>query len=137
MESTDSITRHRIFVYGSLRRGEENHDIWFGRGATAVATGHIRGAELVSLGAYCCIVPVDDLTRVVAGEVYDLMPDVFQGIEAMEIEAGYVRRPVEVVHDPVSEPLAAEAYFFARPESVAKRPRVESGDWTQRTRRPR
>lgn len=54
---------HRIFVYGSLRRGEDNHEIWFGRGATPVADGYIRGAELVTLGEYCCIVPVDDLSR--------------------------------------------------------------------------
>ena len=60
---------HRIFVYGSLRRGESNHDIWFGRGATPVVDGYIQGAELVSLGAYCCIVPTDDLARTVVGEV--------------------------------------------------------------------
>ena len=124
---------HRIFVYGSLRRGEDNHEIWFGRGATPVADGYIKGAELVTLGAYCCIVPVDDLTREVVGEVYDLTPDLFQEIEAMEAGAGYVRRPVEVCHGSEERPsITAEAYFYSGPESLADCPRIESGDWTQR-----
>jgi len=129
---------HRIFVYGSLRRGEENHDIWFGRGAASVGDGYIRGAELVSLGAYCCIVPTDDSSRAVVGEVYDVTPEVFRGIEEMEAEAGYVRRPVEVYRassDDDPAPIKAEAYFYERPERVARRPRVESGDWTERKKR--
>ena len=125
-----------MFVYGSLRRGESNHDVWFGRGATPVADGCIRGAELVSLGAYCCIVPTDDLTRTVVGEVYDLTPEVFRGIEAMEVDAGYVRRPVEVYHGSDGDgtpPVAADAYFYAMPTRVADRPRIESGDWSLRS----
>jgi gamma-glutamylcyclotransferase (GGCT)/AIG2-like uncharacterized protein YtfP len=130
-----NVTLHRLFVYGSLRRGEENHDSWFGRGATHVADGRIRGAELVNLGAYCCIVPSDDLSRTVIGEVYDVVPEVFTGIEAMEAEAGYARQPVRVhlVSDGEElPPIAAEAYFYSKPQRVARRPRVESGDWTQR-----
>jgi gamma-glutamylcyclotransferase (GGCT)/AIG2-like uncharacterized protein YtfP len=130
-----AIKLHRIFVYGSLRRGEQNHEIWFGRGATPVADGYIQGAELVNLGEYCCIVPVEDLTRVVVGEVYDLTPDLFQGIEAMEMSAGYVRRPVEVCRGSEGDGtprITADAYFYSRAESIAERPRVESGDWTRR-----
>jgi gamma-glutamylcyclotransferase (GGCT)/AIG2-like uncharacterized protein YtfP len=129
------IKLHRIFVYGSLRRGEQNHEIWFGRSATPLADGYIQGAELVNLGAYCCIVPVDDPAVVVVGEVYDLTPDLFQRIETMENSAGYVRRPVEVRHGSEGDgapPLTAEAYFYSGPEGVDKCPRVESGDWTQR-----
>ena len=125
----------RVFVYGSLRRGEENHDTWFGGGATHVVDGYIRGAELVDLGAYCCIVPTNDLRRTVAGEVYDLAPDVFTSIEAMEAKAGYARQPVQVHplgNDGEDSPIAAEAYFYARPKHVAARPRVKSGDWTER-----
>jgi gamma-glutamylcyclotransferase (GGCT)/AIG2-like uncharacterized protein YtfP len=128
---------HRIFVYGSLRRGEQNHEIWFRRGATHVADGYIQGAELVNLGAYCGIVPVDDITRAVVGEVYDLTADLFQGIEAMEISAGYARRPVDVRHGSEGDdapPITAEAYFYSTAERVAECPRVESGDWTQRPR---
>ena len=128
-------TPHRLFVYGSLRRGEQNHDRWFGSGATHVADGRIRGAELVSLGAYCCIVPTDDLARTVTGEVYDVVPEVFSGIEVMEAEAGYARQPVQVHPIGAGEdrsPIAADAYFYSKPQRVARRPRVASGDWTQR-----
>jgi gamma-glutamylcyclotransferase (GGCT)/AIG2-like uncharacterized protein YtfP len=131
-----STKTHRIFVYGSLRRGEHNHKKWFGDGATPVLDGHIRGAELVSLGAYCCIVPTSDPTCVVVGEVYDLTPEVFEGIEVMEKEAGYVRQPVHVyaAGGTAIDPVRAEAYFFGRPDRIAKRPRVASGDWRTRTR---
>jgi gamma-glutamylcyclotransferase (GGCT)/AIG2-like uncharacterized protein YtfP len=129
---------HRIFVYGSLRRGECNHDVWFGRGVTPVADGYIRGAELVNLGDYCGIVPVADRTRVVVGEVYDLTPEVFRGIEALEAEAGYVRRPVEVYRrsDQDGMPaVAADAYFYPVPDRIAGRPRIASGDWLLRAGR--
>jgi len=125
---------HRVFVYGSLRRGQNNHDIWFGRGATPVADGYIRGAELVTLGPHCTIVPTDDPTRIVVGEVYDLTSELFRGIEAMEAEAGYIRMPVEVFQRPdeAPPPIAAEAYFYSMPDRVADRPRIESGDWSRR-----
>ena len=129
---------HRVFVYGSLRRAECNHDVWFGRGVIPVADGYIRGAELISLGDYCCIVPTDDLAKTVVGEVYDVPSDLFRGIEAMEAAAGYVRKPVDVwgaSHREEMCPLAAEAYFFATPERVADRPRIESGDWSLRSKR--
>lgn len=137
-DDTAPIERHRIFVYGSLRRGESNHDVWFTRGATLVADGRIQGAELVNLGGYCCILQVDDRTRAVVGEVYDLTPDLFQEIEAMESEARYVRRPVEVYVGSESNgtsPITADAYVYSGSESLADRPRIESGDWTQRENR--
>ena len=127
------MTAHRIFVYGSLRRGEHNHDVWFRDRAMHVADGCIHGAELVNLGQYCCIVPVADLTETVKGEVYDVPADLFQRIETMEVSAGYVRRAVAVRREGgESADLAAEAYFFARPGSIADRPRLKSGDWRQR-----
>jgi gamma-glutamylcyclotransferase (GGCT)/AIG2-like uncharacterized protein YtfP len=134
-DETAPVVRHRVFVYGSLRRGECNHDTWFGRGAAAVADGFIRGAELVALGDYCCIVSIDDPTRTVLGEVYDITTEVFRAIEHMEVEAGYVRRPVEVYpcsHADDARPLAAEAYFYSMPDRVAHRRRIESGDWSLR-----
>jgi gamma-glutamylcyclotransferase (GGCT)/AIG2-like uncharacterized protein YtfP len=127
----------RLFVYGSLRRGECNHDVWLGAGATPVVDGYIARAELVSLGDYCTIVPVDDPARTVIGEVYDLAPDVFDRIEAMEAEADYVRKPVEVHHgsDGARTPgIPAEAYFYSMPERLADRPRIASGDWSLRKR---
>jgi gamma-glutamylcyclotransferase (GGCT)/AIG2-like uncharacterized protein YtfP len=131
---------HRVFVYGSLRRGEENHELWFGSGAVHIADGRIHGAELVNLGDYCCVVPTADATSTVIGEVYDVTAAVFQGIEGMEADAGYVRRRVQVQCDSSGEPgtlLDADAYFFARPERVTRYPRVESGDWTQCAERRR
>ena len=134
-DDTAPIERHRIFVYGSLRRGESNHEEWFGRGAALVADGCIRGAELVNLGAYCCIVQVDDSTRAVVGEVYDPTPDLFRGIESLESGAGYVRRPVEVNLGSEGHgtlPIRADAYFYSGPENISERPRIASGDWTRR-----
>ena len=79
-------TRHRLFVYGSCDAAKRTMTAWFGSGATHVADGRIQGAELVDLGAYCCIVPTDNLAQTVIGEVYDVGPEVFTGIEAIEAE---------------------------------------------------
>lgn len=126
----------RIFCYGSLRRDEYNHarvNSWVeGEQLVHVADGYIHGAELVDLGEYPCIVAVDDKSKQVVGEVYDVPDALFHLIDVMERSAGY--EPVQL--DVVSGPSGLEAltYFFSEPEIVASFPRIASGDWSDRSK---
>lgn len=125
----------RIFVYGSLRRGEYNHQGAFASGVQHVADGRIKGAILHSLGAYPCIVASKNDADTVVGEVYDLADDTFNWVERMELGAGYIRRPVEVdSHNNIAEdgegPIQAEAYFYPYPPTYGHV--VASGDWSKR-----
>jgi gamma-glutamylcyclotransferase (GGCT)/AIG2-like uncharacterized protein YtfP len=120
----------RIAVYGSLRKGEYNHQGEFAKQAVHINTGLIHGAELVGGHAYPWLLESDDEDSSVVAEVYDIPDDTFNWIEAMEVGAGYERRPVQVVVGAVK--MDADAYFFATPDALDEYPRITSGDWAKR-----
>lgn len=123
----------RLFFYGSLRRAEYNHQR-FGKHLTHIADGYIKGAELIGGNGYPWIVPTTFRSKVVLGEVYEMDDKLFELIEAMELGAGYERKPVEVwSHDDVvDDSIQAEAYFYKYPDELKDFPRITSGDWTAR-----
>jgi gamma-glutamylcyclotransferase (GGCT)/AIG2-like uncharacterized protein YtfP len=118
---------YRIFVYGSLRSGEYNNSLL--ETSEKVDDGYINGFELVSLGSYPCIVPLEGNNQVI-GEVWDVDPKVFPSIEGMELGAGYVRQ--EVIAHTGEGGIPADVYVYANPSRVASRPRVTHGDWCRR-----
>lgn len=139
----------RIFVYGSLRRGEFNHDRFKGFGDTLIATGTVAGALLKNLGPYPAIIASsNDLDRVV-GEVYEIPDDLAEVIDRFERDAGFEARPVTVVASTslgtgpstslgtgdesgeVPTRIEAEAYFFAHPDRLDRYETVEGGDWAK------
>lgn len=125
----------RLFFYGSLRRDEYNHQR-FAKHLTHLADGYIKGAELVGGNGYPWILPVADQSKVVLGEVYGMSDKLFELIEAMELGAGYERKPVSVIvpNEDNSDDVRyeAEAYFYASPDHLTDLPRIASGDWTSR-----
>ena len=121
----------RLFVCGSLRKGEYNHDRFEGFGKTLVATGTVAGAVLKDLGTYPAMIPSSsDLDRVV-GEVYEIADSLAEAIDRFERDEGYEAHPVTVIVGSGEAPsvIDAEAYFFARPDRLAGRKTVEGGDW--------
>jgi len=141
MEETKT---YRTFVYGSLRRGEFNHDRFRGFPESFKCAGFIRKALLKPLGPYPCIVPSEDEQDVVQGEIYDLPESLHNVILNMEVNAGYVFNPVSVeVLANADEapgktvPIEASAYFYANPERVRGIAPIKSGDWTSREVRER
>ena len=121
----------RLFVYGSLRRGEENemaallhgHARWLGAGT-------IR-ARLYAISWYSGAVASDEPGDAVHGDVFELDRasgrEVVARLDAYE-GADFARRRVEVV---VGETrVAADAYLYAA--SVAGLPWIAHGDWLRR-----
>lgn len=95
-----------------------------------VASGCIRGFELVNLGTHCSIVPVAADTTVV-GDVFDVSEELFKSIETLETGYGYTRQTVDVeVGD--GKTVTADVYGFARPDEIRHQPRIKSGDWKRR-----
>ncbi len=123
--------RH-IFVCGSLRKGECNHQRFNGFGDILVATGAVAGAILKNLGEYpAMIVSSNDLDCVV-GEVYEISDDLGEAIDRWELDAGYEVRPVSVTTSgQMPARIEAEAYFFAFPARLAGHEAVEGGDWAK------
>jgi gamma-glutamylaminecyclotransferase len=110
----------RLFVYGTLRRGEVAHGEL--RGARLLAaTKTIAAYELVDLGEYPAL--VERGTDHVVGEVYEVDPDLLRTLDAYEdVPELYERKPVRLID--------GEAEGYVLPSSRAlNAPRIPSGDW--------
>ena len=125
----------RLFVCGSLRKGELNHDRFDGFGDRLVATGTISGVLLKDLGTYPALFPSANSNDRVVGEVYDISDQLGEVIDAWESGDGYLPRAVQVT-TPEGE-FAAEAYFYRDPDRIANAPLVSGGDWSLHTTHPR
>jgi gamma-glutamylaminecyclotransferase len=111
----------RIFVYGSLLSGEDNHDEL--RGAPRLAVCRTEPSyTLVSLGPYPAM--FDGGTTSVAGEVYEVDAGLLVALDRFEGVPGMFRR--ERVRLLGGE--TAEAYLLSDPSAEAY-PLVAGGDW--------
>jgi gamma-glutamylaminecyclotransferase len=112
---------HRIFVYGSLRRGLGNHGQL--AGATFDGTATTRpGFRLYDLGAFPGMVAVGN--GLVVGEVYLVDHELLERLDWFESHPRWYRRTPIHLNDGSS----AEAYLLEL-RHVEDRPEVSSGDW--------
>ena len=74
----DLLAGIRLFVYGSLLRGERHHDEL--AGAKFVREARIAGYEMYDLGAYPTLVPGDE--GVVSGELYEVSEPLLAALES-------------------------------------------------------
>ena len=126
------VRMRRLFVCGSLRKGEINHERFEGFGDRLIATGTIAGVLLKHLGTYPALFPSADANDRVVGEVYDVSDELGTVIDAWESGDGYAPRAVEVTT--TEGAIQAEAYFYSYPERIAGHPVVVGGDWSLRDR---
>ncbi len=87
-----------LFVYGTLMRGEHNHDVL--AGATYMYSTHTkRGRTLIDLGPYPALLPADDARDAerapVRGEVWAVTEAHAARLDAFEGEA-YRREEIEL-----------------------------------------
>lgn len=135
----DDAAPPRLFVYGSLRMGEENEmaRLLHAR-ARYLGEGAIR-ARLYAIDWYSGAVASDAPADRVHGDVFGLDPasaaEMIAALDAYEGE-GFARREVEVEMAggaPGETSLRAQAYLFAA--SVAGLPWVPHGRWPRQARR--
>ena len=120
------MSRHLVFVYGSLRRGNAGAMSVRFPDATFVAEGRVRGS-LYDLGAYPGLV-LDRAATVVTGEVYEVNDDTLHRLDEFELTSDYSRKQVEVEH--ASERIDCWIYVPERDaEFFAHCELIQSGDW--------
>lgn len=116
----------KVFVYGSLLRGEHNHRVLEGLKATFVAGSFTRrGWRLVDLGAFPAMVPGEGW---VLGEVFEVSVEGLKELDRFEgVPALYQRQEI-----PLADGTQAFAYVMG-PMQLAGRGRghtlVAGGDW--------
>jgi gamma-glutamylcyclotransferase (GGCT)/AIG2-like uncharacterized protein YtfP len=128
------MSRHLVFVYGSLRRGNAGAMSVRFPDATYVAEGRVRGS-LYNLGAYPGLV-LDGAASVVTGEVYEVDDDTLSRLDRFELTSDYSRKQVEVEHG--SERTDCWIYVPARDTKFfSDCELIESGDWIEHVRSQR
>lgn len=122
-----------LFCYGSLRTGEYNHTLL--NHSRKIADAVIDGFVLYSLGIFPAMVPSDDPSSQVYGEVFEVDPSEFACINRMELGAGYVAQEVSAIQ---TEDLAKTTYqcltYIFRDSKWLQdfAEIVPSGDWIKR-----
>jgi gamma-glutamylaminecyclotransferase len=120
----------RIFVYGTLLRGERYHDVL--GGAALVSVGRTApGFQLVDLGEYPALVRGGEGS--VVGEVYDVDDATLAALDQLEDHPRlYQRTSLVLAVGGVGG--AVEAYLLSA-ERAAGLPTIESGSWRERASR--
>lgn len=109
----------RLFVYGTLMKGQSSHHLLAGARPLGPVATQPRYA-LLDLGAYPALVPGEGVVR---GELYQIAPEALADLDAYEGEA--YRRVAVALEDG-----EAQGYLFAAPAPDA--PVIASGDWRNR-----
>jgi gamma-glutamylaminecyclotransferase len=117
----------RLFVYGSLLSGEDNH--CYLAGSPKVGDGQTAaGYVLVDLGAYPAL--LEGGTTSVRGEVYEVDAETLASVDAFEGHPLLYRRvPVRLS---TGEQVAG--YLLQQRELATGRAVIADGDWKRRTR---
>lgn len=115
----------RVFVYGTLRRGGNNHGLL----ARARCLGeHVTeaGYRMLDIGPYPGVVTGGDVA--IRGEVYEVTPAQFRELDALE------DYPRSYTRERIDTPWGAAWMYLYRPGGQ-RLPEIPSGDWFQRGRR--
>ena len=114
----------RVFVYGTLMRGEANHRLL--RGSQFVgAAKTVRGFCLFDHGPFPAMVRMGD--GVVSGEVFEIREGVLGALDRLEgYPTLYGRELIDL--DDGSQAIA----YVQNGERVRGRPRIDGGDWRLR-----
>lgn len=113
---------NRVFVYGSLKRGQSNHH-WL-NGAIYAGRARLLGAELYSLGSYPMAVLRRGSTQVIHGEVFEVDAEGLDQLDVLEGYPGFYDRQILKLSD------GSQAWvYLGRDALVEGRNLVEFGDW--------
>jgi gamma-glutamylcyclotransferase (GGCT)/AIG2-like uncharacterized protein YtfP len=129
----------RVFVYGTLRRGQALHGLMKEAGFQYRGTGTIR-ARLYDLGEYPGAVPSGSNDDVVRGEIY-LATEPERQISRIDEEEDFdSRRPARSLflrrHATVrlSNGRRVRAWVYFLPREPAEARRIDSGNYASRNR---
>jgi len=119
------LTGHRVFVYGSLRRGERHHDV-LGDARFLGVHRSTASFTMLDLGAYPGV--VEGGSTAITGEVYQI------GAQRLRLLDRFEGCPREFRRTWLTTPWGKAWIYLlgiGRPRRV---PRVASGDWRRRRR---
>lgn len=111
----------RVFVYGTLLRGEPNHEL-LGDSAFLGEARTDPAFSLVSMGSFPAMIRGGSTS--VVGELYEVNNEVLRILDGLEGHPQWYRRTALVL----TNGMSAHAYLM-EPSEVEGRPVIASGDW--------
>jgi len=111
----------RLFVYGTLKRGESLHYLL--AKARFLGEGTVRGFALYDLGEYPAVRPAS-AEACVRGEVYEVNPGLFEILDRVEDE--YERREVPVT---LTEGRTLTAWIYIYRDPLPETKRLAGDQW--------
>lgn len=120
------MSKHPVFVYGTLRRGGGGAMSIRFPGATFIADAKVNG-RLYDLGAYPGLL-VDESGPSVIGEVYEVDDETLKQLDEFEASSHYRRRRVEIS---LGARRRACWTYEPDPEFYSPRTLITSGDWAE------
>ena len=119
---------HRVFVYGTLKRGFYNHRLLEEKSASFVGTARTRDPMRLVLGEYGIpyLMPEGEASGPVVGELWRVDDDALDALDVLEgVDEGmYVRVRLQLVLDASPgepEPADVDAFgYVAGAESIAR-----------------
>ncbi len=123
------MSRHLLFVYGTLRNGGVNDIRHKYPGAAFVGEASV-GGRLYDMGGYPAIVPGTDKGMVV-GEVYEIDESTLAELDEFEATADYSREACEIMLN--GDPVSCWTYRPGAEKTAGKR-LIERGDWLEYAR---
>jgi gamma-glutamylcyclotransferase (GGCT)/AIG2-like uncharacterized protein YtfP len=122
------MTKHLVFIYGSLRRGSAGAMSIRFPGSKFMGDAKVSGS-LFDLGAYPGL-QLDGSNSLVIGEVYEVDDELLTRMDEFEASSQYRRKRVEVSLG--TEKKACWIYVpEENPELYAQRRLITSGDWIE------
>jgi len=120
----ESMSKHLVFIYGSLRRGSHREMSIVFPDARFIAEATVHGS-LYDLGPYPGLI-LDGSNSIVTGEAYEVDDQLLEELDDFEESSNYHRKPVEIS-------FAAETRtgwtYEPNPEFYPLVIPIASGDW--------
>ena len=123
------MTRHSVFVYGSLRSGSPRSMTMRFPNSKFVAVAKVSGS-LYDLGEYPGLI-LNDSNSPVIGEVYEVDDELLNELDDFEASSNYVRKQVEVS---VGADTRKCWTYEPDPEFYSLSKLITSGDWLEYAR---
>jgi gamma-glutamylcyclotransferase (GGCT)/AIG2-like uncharacterized protein YtfP len=127
------MVKHLVFVYGTLRRGDERSMSARFPTSKFIAEAKVSGS-LYDLGAYPGLVS-NDSNSLVTGEVYEVDDELLSQLDEFEATSNYLRKQIEISF---GNQTTTGWVYEPNPEYYSPRRLITSGDWVEyaRTKTP-
>jgi gamma-glutamylcyclotransferase (GGCT)/AIG2-like uncharacterized protein YtfP len=123
------MSKHLVFVYGSLRGGSaRSMSIRFPE-SKFIAAAKVKGS-LYDLGSYPGLL-LNESNSMVIGEVYEVDDELLQQLDEFEASSNYLRKQVEI---PIGALRRMCWTYEPDPAFYSLRTLIPSGDWLEYAR---